>query len=48
MRAVLKKELRQFAVTPVGAVFIAAYFVLSGYYFTVGILLPARSDLPGL
>ena len=48
MRAVLKKELRQFAVTPVGAVFVAAYFVLSGYYFTVGNLLPARSDLPGL
>lgn len=48
MSAVIRKELKQFIATPVGAVFLAAFFAFSGYYFTVGILLPARADLAGL
>lgn len=48
MTAVIKKELRQYIATPVGAVFLSAYFAFSGYYFTVGILLPARANLSGL
>lgn len=48
MRAVLKKELRQYIATPIGSVFIAAYFAIVGYYVMVGLLLPASSDISGL
>lgn len=48
MKAVFLKEIKQYIVTPVGAVFVAAYFVFTGYYFVVGLLLPAQCDVSGL
>lgn len=48
MKAVFKKELKQYFAAPIGVVFLAAYFAFTGYYFTVGTLLPASSDVPGL
>ena len=48
MNAVIEKELKQYLATPVGAVFLAAYFAFSGYYFTAGVLMPARANLSGM
>lgn len=48
MRAVFEKELKQYIAAPAGAVFLAAFFAFTGYYFTVGVLLPAHADLSGL
>lgn len=48
MRAVFLKEIKQYIVTPVGAVFVAAYFAFTAYHFVVGVLLPAQCDVSGL
>lgn len=48
MSAVFEKELKQYIAAPIAAVFLAAYFAFSGYYFTVGVLLPAHADPGGL
>ena len=48
MRAIYKKEMRQYAASPVGAVFLAAYAALIGYLFTVGNLLTQNGEISTL
>ncbi len=48
MRAVWKKELYQYATSMIGAVFLASYAAMVGYYFTVGNLLAANGDVSAL
>lgn len=48
MRAIYKKEMRQYAASPVGAVFLAAYAALIGYLFTVGNLLAQNGEISTL
>lgn len=45
MRAVLKKELKQFFHSMAGYVFLAIFLLLGGYYFTVGNLLSGNGDI---
>lgn len=45
MKTVFRKEMIQYKVTPIGAVFLAAFWAFTGYYFTINILLSARSDI---
>lgn len=45
MTAVLKKELRQYRASITGAVFLASYAGLTGYYFVVGNLLAVNGDI---
>lgn len=47
MKSVLQNELKLYFATPVGAVFISAYFAFVGYYFTIGTLFSASADVPG-
>lgn len=45
MWAIYKKEMRQYAASPAGAVFLAAYAALIGYVFTVGNLLAQNGEI---
>lgn len=44
MTAIYKRELRSFLVTPTGYVFLALFYVISGYYFFGYLLLGQSSD----
>ena len=48
MRAIYKKEMRQYLTSFAGAVFLAAYAALIGYQFTVGNLLAQSGEISGL
>ena len=48
MKAIYVKELRQYATSFAGAVFLAAYAVLIGYQFTVGNLLAQSGEISNL
>ena len=48
MKAIYLKELRQYATSFAGAVFLAAYAVLIGYQFTVGNLLAQSGEISNL
>ena len=48
MRAIYKKEMRQYLTSFAGAVFLAAYAALIGYQFTVGNLLAQSGEIGGL
>lgn len=48
MLAVWKKELRQYRTSVIGAVFLAAYAGLIGYYFVIGNLLAMNGDITAL
>ncbi len=45
MIAIWKKEIRQYATSFIGPVFLASYAGLAGYYFTVGNLFAANGDV---
>lgn len=48
MLAVYKKEMRQYAASPAGAVFLAAYAALIGYHFAVSNLLAQNGEISAL
>lgn len=48
MRAIYRKEMRQYLTSFAGAVFLAAYAALIGYQFTVGNLLAQSGEISGL
>ena len=48
MRAIYRKEMRQYLTSFAGAVFLAAYAALIGYQFTVGNLLAQNGEIGGL
>ena len=48
MTAILKRELRAYFLSPLGYVFIAAYYVFAGYFFFQLNLMSNSSDMRGL
>lgn len=45
MKLICKKELNSLLTSPIGYVFLAAFFLISGWYFYIGNLFYATSDL---
>ncbi|WMJ83299.1 ABC transporter permease [Oscillospiraceae bacterium LTW-04] len=48
MGAVFEKEFRQYASSMMGAIFLAAFFALTGYYFVIGNLYSQNGDISTL